>query len=314
MRGPGRGTSSKKRSNQVRQGAEPSTFAWIEPLADVAPITVKRNSGEQSNAATANTDKHRTSDKPQKAIIVGRGPGLATKLIKATPSPGPVMAGSMALLIALVGVALISPSSDRATANRTTAAQIDGTDLEASGLTVDPNRSTADDKADGQRRDPFAAAGYEAPSPPSATKSQDKPASSDSKQEAGDEAKDAKTRGSAPVASASSLFSADLIAYSSFTPWAKISRRAGGWIDFDGKPTIKVIAVNKNSLELYVVTDVEVLSKKSRKIKYDDPLRQVKVASGGIARFADYRDIQADDVTYTIRFKGSRKVKQKPKK
>jgi hypothetical protein len=88
-----------------------------------------------------------------------------------------------------------------------------------------------------------------------------------------------------------------------------VRKRAGGWLDFDAKPTVKVLSVGKSSAVLFVVTDVEVIKEKSAHISYNKPIRQVKLAKGGVVRFADYRDIQGDDVTYTIRYDGSEKIK-----
>ncbi len=59
----------------------------------------------------------------------------------------------------------------------------------------------------------------------------------------------------------------------------------------------------------YVVTDVEVLADRSRAIRYSNPLRIIKIMPGSVVRFADYRDVQGEDVEYTIRFRGSLPVK-----
>ena len=367
VRGPRLTRGKKPRSNPARPSVEPSTFAWVEPLADVDPIVVERkvetsviverkvevpvekkiyvdravptegaprvvekervvekkvvvekplivekqvflerNSDKKnSKAATAagSGDSGKNKSSKPKTIIIGRGPGLGAKLARIAPKPTPVLAGASALLIALVGVALISPSSDRATAQRSDAALITESAGEATDAVIGNNNSSVEDKAKGSERDPFAANDYEAPKPPAK-----KPATKNKADAKKQSAANAKTRATAPAASKTSFYAANLVAYSSYTPWSKLKKRAGGWVDFDGKPTIKVIAVGANSVELFVVTDVEVLENKSRGIEYDKPVRQVTLTKGGFVRFADYRDIQGDDVTYTIRFGGSEKV------
>lgn len=377
VRGPRVNQAKKHRGKPARPSVEPSTFAWVEPLADVDPIVVERKvetpivvekkvevekpiyierTSDRSAAKprivekeifverkvvvekplivekqvfverdgsrdaikpatpaateSKNSKSGAKADRP-KAIIIGRGPGLAAKLARIAPSPSPVLAGASALLIALVGVALISPSSDNATAQRSNAALIDDPAIESSGASIEKNDKSIDDRADGKSRDPFAAEGYEAPQPTAATGKTKSSAKQSSKAK---QAADAKTRAAAPAASTVSQYKAGLITYSSFTPWTKSTKAAGSWIDFGGKPTVKVIAVGKSAIKLFVVTDVEVLEKKSREIEYDNPIRQVTVGEGGIVRFADYRDIQGDDVTYTIRYSGSNKVVLKAKK
>lgn len=369
--------AKKHRGKPARHSVEPSTFAWIEPLADVDPIVVERrvetpvivektvevekpvyierastaappeprivekevvveqkvfvdrplivekqifverkHSRDAIKPATAaatadggaRAKKSKKSEKPR-AIIIGRGPGLAAKLARIAPSPSPVFAGASALLIALVGVALISPSSDNATAQRSSAALMDDPAIESSGVAIEKNAKSINDRATGDKRDPFAAAGYEAPQPTNATGKSKSAATPSSKAK---QAADARTRAAAPAASTLSKFTANLTTYSSYTPWTKTRKASGGWIDFGGEPTVKVIAVGKESVELFVVTDVEVLEKKSRNIEYENPIRQVTVTKGGIVRFADYRNIQGDDVTYTIRYAGSDKVVIKP--
>lgn len=373
VRGPRVNQAKRHRGKPARPSVEPSTFAWVEPLADVDPVVVERkvetpivverkvevekpiyvertadraaskpkvvnkevvvekkvvvekplivekqvfverkqssDAVKPATAAAADGKKVKKSEQP-KAIIIGRGPGLGAKLARIAPNPSPVLAGASALLIALVGVALISPSSDNATAQRSNAALIDDPAIESSGASIEKNDKSVDDQASGKSRDPFAAEGYEAPQPTAAT-GKGKPTSKQSAK--AKQAADAKTRAAAPAASTVSQYTAGLITYSSFTPWTKSTKPAGSWIDFGGKPTVKIIGVGKNAIKLFVVTDVEVLEKKSRNIEYDNPIRQVTVGEGGIVRFADYRDIQGDDVTYTIRYSGSNKVTVKPK-
>lgn len=373
VRGPRVNQAKKHRGKPARPSVEPSTFAWVEPLADVDPVVVERkvetpivvekkvevekpiyierttdraqvkpkvvnkevvvekkvvvekplivekqvfvernqsrDAVKPATVAAADGKKSKKAEQP-KAIIIGRGPGLGAKLARIAPNPSPVLAGASALLIALVGVALISPSSDNATAQRSNAALIDDPAIESAGASIEKNDKSVDDQAAGKSRDPFAAEGYEAPQPTAATGKSKTAGKQSTKAK---QAADAKTRAAAPAASTVSQYRAGLITYSSYTPWTKSTKSAGSWIDFGGKPTVKVIAVGKKSIELFVVTDVEVLDKKSRNIEYDNPIRQVTVGEGGIVRFADYRDIQGDDVTYTIRYTGSNKVTVKPK-
>lgn len=361
VRAPRVNQAKRHRGKPARPSVEPSTFAWVEPLADVDPVVVERkvetpiviektvevekpiyvertadrdgskpkvvekplivekqvfverkqssDAVKPATAAAAAGKNTKKSEQP-KAIIIGRGPGLAAKLARIAPNPSPVLAGASALLIALVGVALISPSSDNATAQRSNAALIDDPAIESAGASIEKNDKSVDDQASGKSRDPFAAEGYEAPQPTAATGKSKTAGKQSAKAK---QAADAKTRAAAPAASKLSQYTAGLITYSSFTPWTKSTKPAGSWIDFGGKPTVKVIGVGKNAIKLFVVTDVEVLEKKSRNIEYDNPIRQVTVGEGGIVRFADYRDIQGDDVTYTIRYSGSNKVTVKPK-
>ena len=42
VRGPRVNQAKKHRGKPARQNVEPSTFAWIEPLADVDPIIYER--------------------------------------------------------------------------------------------------------------------------------------------------------------------------------------------------------------------------------------------------------------------------------
>ena len=244
------------------------------------------------------TEAAKGKTRAPKAIIVGRGPTLVSKLGRVMPKPLPVLAGATALLAVLAGLALMSPSGDDASAERTRAQKTDAatpSDVTPS-LTLAANGS----KPLGKSRDPFAAEGYKAPAPKPTAAKDDAAAKAD-----------AATRAAAPAAVATPLFTASLTAYSSFTPWKNLRKRAGGWIDFAEQPTVKVLSVGKSSVLLFVVTDVEVIKEKSSHISYNKPVRQVKVAKGGVVRFADYRDIQGDDVTYTVRYDGSEKIKVK---
>ena len=70
-------------------------------------------------------------------------------------------------------------------------------------------------------------------------------------------------------------------------------------------PRVRESAGIGKGVNLFVVSDVEMLAGKSRSVKYDYPVRIVRIANGGVARFADYRDIQGDDVIYTLRYNKS---------
>ena len=245
-----------------------------------------------------------TAPTKTKAIIIGRGPSLAERLANLSPNPKPVLAGACALLIALFGIALISPSGDQATAQRASA-PFGVTD--ASGESVPGDLSgdtaTADTTINGEKRDPFAAQGYKSSDPAKNEKS--------SKKSGGKNSSGKKASADAPAVAKPSLYAANMITYSSYSPWLKVKRRSGGWIEFDGEPTLKVVSIAAGSVELYVVTDVEVLTDKSKKYSYSYPLRTVRLKPGGVVRFADYRDIQGEDVEYTVRFRGSEPVQTK---
>lgn len=240
--------------------------------------------------------------RPTKAIIIGRGPSLAERLANVAPNPKPVLAGACALLIALTGVALISPSGEQATAQRSTAplgvteSADDANAANLAGVT-----QGAGTTIDGEKRDPFAAEGYKA-----RTTSKSKKSSSKSKRAASK-----KARADAPAAATPSMYAASFVTYSTYSPWLKVKRRSGGWVEFDGEPTVKVVSIGRDSVELYVVTDVEVLTDKSKNFSYSYPLRTVRLKTNGVVRFADYRDIQGEDVEYTIRFRGSTPVPTK---
>ena len=242
-----------------------------------------------------------TDQRPSKAIIIGRGPSLAERLANLAPNPKPVLAGACALLIALTGVALISPSGEQATAQRSTAplgvteAADDAAAADLTGVTESPGTTIPGDK-----RDPFVADGYKARKPATAKK--------DAKSK---KAASKKAQAAAPAAATPSMFAANFVTYSSYSPWLKVKRRSGGWVEFGGEPTVKVVSIGASSVELYVVTDVEVLTDKSKKFNYSYPLRTVRLKPNGVVRFADYRDIQGEDVEYTIRFRGSTPVPTK---
>ncbi len=234
------------------------------------------------------------ADKSAKTVVIGRGPSVFARVGRVLPKPAPVLAGAAALFAVIVGLSLMSPSGDNAVAEHSAprtdkAASLSEPDLTLSDESLATRRSS---------RDPFAAKGYSPNKPKPQTKAQ----------KAAAQKQAAATRAAAPAAAATPVFTAKLTTYSSFTPWKKARKRAGGWIDFGGKPTVKVLSVGKASALLFVVTDVEVIKDKSSRISYDKPIRQVKMAKGGVVRFSDYRNIQGDDVTYTVRFDGSDRI------
>ncbi|MGK2879120.1 MAG: hypothetical protein ACSLFF_11200 [Solirubrobacterales bacterium] len=257
-----------------------------------------------TTADAATKVKKKSQQKLPKAIIVGRGPSLATRIGRVMPQRMPVLAGAASLLAVISAMALMSPSGDNASAERgKSVARANG------GATIVPTLKIdgAEGNMRGKSRDPFAAESYRAPEPTSATAAAVATKKATAKAKAVQAA--AATRAGAPAAVATSMYTAKLTTYSSYTPWTKARKRAGGWIDFDSKPTVKVLSVGKSSAVLFVVTDVEVIKEKSAHSSYNKPIRQVKLAKGGVVRFADYRDIQGDDVTYTIRYDGSEKIK-----
>jgi hypothetical protein len=288
----------------------------IEPAAVTA--APKRNHlgifklGKFAGAKQKNATQSRLQAKP-KAIIIGRGPSFFEKLIRFSPNPKPVLVGATALLIAIGGVAMISPSGDNATAARSSApfGAADGSvGTGATPATIAAQRSRGNPS--GKSRDPFAAQSFKSPPKPNGTATT-KASASAPRDKAGS-GSNAKSAVNTPAVATPSLFVANFTTYSSYTPWSKSQKRSGGWVDFGGKPTVKVIAVGKNGADLFVVTDVEVITDKSKNIKYDNPMRTIHVGPGGVVRFADYRDIQGEDVTYTIRFRGSQTVKSALKK
>lgn len=308
---------------------EPATFAWIEPLDEIEPVVVEKIVEKEvivekpvvfekvvekiverpAAAGRVRIRKPAAGHSPPaeggKTIIIGRGPSLGERLARSAPDPKPVLAGACALVIALSGIALISPGSERATASRSTPPL-------GAALQPDADKPAEIDAKAGQgiapageARNPFAAQGYR-PKPQKTNADRDGTETSDAA-ERGDDAtgRDAPAKTGTPAAAKPSRYTADFLTYSSYTPWLKVKRRSGTWIEFSGKPTLKVVSVSKYLVELFVVTDVEVLTDKSRDMAYSYPLRLVKIKPGGMARFADYRDIQGEDVVYTIRFRGA---------
>ncbi|MBI4897160.1 MAG: hypothetical protein HY827_02200 [Actinobacteria bacterium] len=325
--------SDHGRAHRARPSrVEPSTFAWVEPLDELEPVVVEKivekivekqvvvEKPVIIEKPTAPTKSARVRFKDAKAaskagdtegktVIIGRGPSFTERMVRVAPNPKPVLAGACALIVALAGVALVSPNGERATAARSTsplgvAEQPSGTQPATIGLD-----GVADANVKGDSRDPFAAKNFK-PKPVAKSKTGNKK-TGDKGENGQDRAKGGR-RATTPATAKPSLFAAGFVTYSSYTPWTKIRRRSGGWVQFGGKPTVKVVAVSENLVELFVVTDVEVLLDKSRGVSYSNPLRVAKVKPGGVVRFADYRDIQGEDVEYTIRFSGALPVNISP--
>ncbi|MFT4050380.1 MAG: IMCp domain-containing protein [Solirubrobacterales bacterium] len=260
----------------------------------------RAKSSDDSSPQAAEKPAKKTSESEPKTIIIGRGPSALGRVGRVMPKPVPVLAGVCSLLAVIAVFSLMSPSGDNASADRGavrtggTVAETEKTpDLSLGGKSLATRRSS---------RDPFAAAGY---------KGEPKKAGATDATAAAKEA--AATKAAAPAAEASPTYTATVTTYTSYTPWRKLVKQSGAWINFDNKPTIKVLAVGRSSMMLFAVTDVEVIKDKSAHISYNKPVRQIKMARGGVVRFADYRDIEGDDVTYTIRYNGSNKIDVKRK-
>lgn len=233
-------------------------------------------------------------------VVVGRAPGLLTKIARVVPKPVPVLVGATSLLAVIAAFSLMSPSGDNAAADRAKLRE-----QKPAAATIDPSFQIEDETKvpKSKSRDPFAAVDYD-------PKTGKQPTAAEKKKEA---KAAAATRAAAPSAQAESAWKASITAYSSYTPWKKITRTAGGWLDFAGKPTVKLLSVGKDSVVLFAVTDVDLIASKSSKATYDKPIRQVRLKLGGSARFADYRDLQGEDVTYTVRLDKTDKIPSKKK-
>lgn len=273
---------------EIEKIVEKQVTVEIEKIVEVEkvvekPVLVEVDSGGEKSAKTPKT------------IVIGRGPGLMDKLSRALPKPAPLIAGVASLLLAIFAMSLISPSGDNAVADR---GKVRSPDQKSEENLPDLSLSNESLAIKRSSRDPFAAEGHE-----------EKLSAAEARAKAAAKRKAAAaTRAAAPAAAAPN-FTANLTVYSSYTPWKRARKRAGGWVDFADKPTIKVLSVGANTLLLFAVTDVEVDADKSRKISYDKPIRQIKLQRGGIVRFADYRDIQGEDVTYTVRFDDAEKIR-----
>jgi hypothetical protein len=274
---------------EVEKIVEKPVTVEVEKIVSVEKIVeVEKSSGRRKKPVKTQT------------VVVGRAPGLLTKIRRVVPKPVPVLVGATSLLAVIAAFSLMSPSGDDASADR---AGLRAPKTEPA--TIDPNFEVPEgaEVPKGKSRDPFAAVGYD-------PKTGKKPSAAEQKQEA---KADAATRAAAPSAEAKPSWKAGITAYSSYTPWKKVTRKAGGWLDFAGKPTVKVLSVGKNSIVLFVVTDVDLIAGKSSKATYDKPIRQVRLQTGGSARFADYRDLQGEDVTYTIRLDRTDKIQPRKK-
>ncbi len=277
---------------EVEKIVEKPVTVEIEKIVEVEKVVEKPVVVEKEVVVEAASGKKL---KAPKTVIVGRAPSVLDRLARVIPKPAPVLAGAASLLLAIVAMSLISPSGDNAVADR---GKVRTPQKKSSEVVPDLSLSEKSLAVRRSSRDPFAAEGHA-----------DRLSAAERRAKAAAKRKQAAATRAAAPAAAAATYTANLTVYSSYTPWKRARKRAGGWIDFADKPTIKVLSVGANSLLLFAVTDVEVDGDRSRKIEYDKPIRQIKLQKGGIVRLADYRDIQGDDVTYTVRFDGSEKIR-----
>jgi hypothetical protein len=269
-----------------RNAGEPVSFAWTEPID--RPHTDQAKPSEQ--------------DAPR-VVLVGRGPSLVERLALAAPSPTTIAAGAAVLLVAVTGLALMSPSGEQATAGRSTSQYGDAsakTPTANVGLTKEEFAALEGESGSADNRDPFVGKGYG-----QAKRAADARArrTADAKRRQLAARKAAERRAKLAAARAPKYLG-DFVYYSDYTPWERLKGTPGGWLQFDGQQTLMVESVTAGGAELFVVSDVEVINDRGRGFEYSYPLRRLKVKPGAIVRLADYRDVQGDDVTYTLRYRG----------
>lgn len=280
-----------------RNAGEPASFAWTEPIAASEPER-----------------KPASDDAKARVVLVGRGPSLAERLALATPHPTTIAAGAAIVLVAVTGLALISPSGEQATASRSNSPYGDAsaqTPNANAGLTKEEFAALEGDgkSIKGDSRDPFVGDGYDSVMAQADARAKVAKASKDKQRKA----KQAAEQRAKRAAARAPKFLGDFVYYSDYTPWERLKGAPSQWLNFDGQQTLMVETVGANAAELYVVSDVEVIDNKGRGYTYSYPLRRLRVAPGAVVRFADYRDVQGDDVTYTLRFRGAMKnPKHKP--
>ncbi len=270
-----------------RNAGEPASFAWTEPIAVPEPERKSKDAGAEP-----------------RVVLVGRGPSLLERLALATPHPSTIAAGAAVVLVAVTGLALMSPNGDQATASRSTApygATSSGKSGTDAGLTREEFAALEGRADDARLRDPFVGKGYQ---------SAKHKADSRAKQAAMAKAKASRARAAAELrakkaAASAPAYLGDVVYYSDYTPWERLKGTPGSWLQFDGQQTLMVRSVTADGAELFVVSDVEVIDNKGRGYSYSYPLRRLRVKPGAVVRFADYRDVQGDDVTYTLRYRGS---------
>ncbi|MBJ7347039.1 MAG: hypothetical protein JHC87_00545 [Thermoleophilaceae bacterium] len=279
---------SARAPHPKKRVGEPSSFAWTEPIVQELKEPVK--------AVVA---------KPQ-VVVIGRGPSVTERLALAAPGTSVIASGAALLLVALAGLALMSPSSPSASATRSSSPYGGGAARPESAVadaTIAAIKPLQDAKAKApSTRDPFADPNYAAKQ--KIAKLQAKRAKA-ARQEAGVAADRAAKTAAIPD------FIGNFVYYSSYTPWERVRGVPDGWIDFEGQPTLKVQSVTASGADLYVVSDVDVVAKAGKGFDYSYPLRKLHVKPGAVVRFADYRDIEGEDVTYTLRFRGSSKNPKK---
>jgi hypothetical protein len=269
----------------ARKAGEPASFAWTEPIS------------QPTDGATG-----RGADDEPRVVLVGRGPSVAERLALMTPRPTTIAAGAAVLLFAITGLTLVSPSGERATAGRS-----DSPFGAASGKTPDANvgltkeefaaleGSSGDDS-----RDPFVGDGFQQARRTQQAKQQ-RAAAIKRRELAAQKAAEKRAK---LAAARAPKYLGDFIYYSDYTPWERVKGTPGGWLSFDGQKTLMVESVSTSAAEVFVVSDVEVIDDGGRGYTYSYPLRRLELQPGAIVKFADYRDVQGDDVTYTLRYRG----------
>lgn len=283
----------RARGPQARR-AEPPSFAWTEPLVELPD------------------PEPQVIEAPRQLVLVGHRPGLGERVGEfrstvqaAMPSPMAAAAGVAVLLSSLVGVAMIAPSGEQATAARSGMALVQSQNKPEKKPDVSPMTGRELEGTGDASRDPFAVNGYQAPALKKAvTSKKGKSKKSDAKAKSGSKKRpvsqvEAFVKSDAP----GSNYIADFVFYSSDMPWSSLRRKRGTWLDVSGQPTLKFVSVDSKGADIFVVSDVEVLEGQGRrKAKYQYPTRMLRIESGGIVRFADYRDTEGQDVTYTLRY------------
>lgn len=279
---------SARAPHPKKRTGEPASFAWTEPIVQ----------------QQAEPKKHDQA-KPQ-VVVIGRGPSVTERLALAAPGTSVIASGAALLLVAIAGLALMSPSSPNASASRSSSPYgVNATHAQSanSANTIAAIKPITD--ADGKaasNSDPFSHPKYAAKLKADKLKAKRAKAA---RHDAGVAADRAAKQAAIPD------FIGKFVYYSSYTPWEQVRGVPNGWIDFEGQPTLKVQSVTASGADLYVVSDVDVVAKSGKRFSYSYPLRKLHVEPGAVVRFADYRDIEGEDVTYTLRFRGSTKNPKK---
>lgn len=281
------------RGGQARL-AEPPSFAWSEPLVELPDV------------------EPQVIEAPRQLVLVGHRPGLGERVGEfrsavqaAMPSPMSAAAGVAVLLSSLVGVAMIAPSGEQATAARSGMALVQSQNEPEKKPDISPMTGRELEGTGAASRDPFAVNGYEAPLPRNNVTSKKRESKrADAKTKSGARKRrvsqvEAFVKPDAP----GSNYVADFVFYSSDMPWSSLRRKRGSWLHVSGQPTLMFVSVDSKGADIFVVSDVEVLEGQGRrKAKYQYPTRMLRIENGGIVRFADYRETEGQDVTYTLRY------------